>query len=263
MTTRQLELMHFILVETTVTSINVSAFPVEHRTLDELLNSRDKFDHKQYLGSARVMSLCLDFSPSKQKKGGFKLATFGTTNQPIFGAGLHICAKQTFYRKTARIKSPTSSGEDVKITQNIPHDRITQVRNLTMEIACIVWARVLLNLVYKFVDHGIELHGSPPFTILRMRFVEAALAIEQVEKGGEARAFLLEEVIGSGDEGRFRKYMNNVSATPTHFANEDDEERAKFLAFTQHVQYFKTKKMAFVADYQGEFTRARYQFLHF
>jgi hypothetical protein len=196
------------------------------------------------------MSLCLDFSPSKQKKGGFKLATFGTTSQPIFGAGFHICAKQTFYRKTAQIKS--SSGEDVEIIQNIPHDRITQVRNLTMEIACLVWGRVLLNLVYKFVDQGIASHGSPPFTIPRMRFIEAALAVEQAEKGVEARAFLLEEVIGE-NEGRFRKYMNNVSATPTHFTNEDDEERAKFLAFTQHVQYFKTKKMAFVADYQGKF----------
>ena len=46
--------------------------------------------------------------------------------------------------------------------------------------------------------------------------------------------------------------MNNISATPTHFANEEDEEWANFLAFTQHVQYFKTKKMAFVADYQGK-----------
>ena len=230
--------MHYI-VETT--SINVSAYPVEHRTLDELLNSHVKFDHKQYLGPARVVSLCLDFSPSKQKKGGFKLATFGTASQPIFEAhpGFDICAKQTFYRKTAQVKS--ASGEDVEIIQNIPHDRITQVRNLTLEIACLVWARVLLNLVYKFVERGIALHGTPPFQIPRMRFVEAALAVEQVEKDVEARAFLLEEVIGE-NEGRFRKYMNNISATPTHFANGEDEERANFLAFTQHVQYFKTKK---------------------
>ena len=31
-----------------------------------------------------------------------------------------------------------------------------------------------------------------------------------------------------------------------------DEERAKFLAFSQHVQYWKTKKQVFVSDYQGK-----------
>ncbi|KAI0293284.1 hypothetical protein B0F90DRAFT_1596380, partial [Multifurca ochricompacta] len=92
----------------------------------------------------------------------------------------------------------------------------------------------------------------PPFQIPRMRFVEASLAIECVTSEFDgARAFLLEEVIG-GDEGHFRKYLNNVLAAPVSFTNEDDEERAEFLTFSQHVQYFKTKKMAFVADYQGE-----------
>jgi hypothetical protein len=31
-----------------------------------------------------------------------------------------------------------------------------------------------------------------------------------------------------------------------------DEERANFLAFSQHVQYWKTKKQVFVSDYQGK-----------
>jgi len=85
-----------------------------------------------------------------------------------------------------------------------------------------------------------------------MCFVEASLAIKHVtSEFDEARAFLLEEVI-SGDEGHFRKYLNNVSAAPVSFTSEDNEERAEFLAFSQHVQYFKTKKMAFTADYQGE-----------
>lgn len=63
--------------------------------------------------------------------------------------------------------------------------------------------------------------------------------------------FLLEEVIGEG-QGHFRKYVNNVSAVPVPFGNGDDEERALFLAFAQHVQYFKMKKLAFVSNYQGE-----------
>ena len=55
--------------------------------------------------------------------------------------------------------------------------------------------------MYKFVDKGITLHGVPPFRIPHMRFVKASLAIERVtSKFDEARAFLLDEVIG-GDEG--------------------------------------------------------------
>jgi Alpha-kinase family len=82
-----------------------------------------------------------------------------------------------------------------------------------------------------------------------MRFVKAGLAIEQANEG-ERRCFLLEEIIPES-EGSFRKYLNNTSAVPCHFVDEDDNDRAKFLAFAQHVQYLKTKKRAYVADFQG------------
>ena len=85
--------------------------------------------------------------------------------------------------------------------------------------------------------------------IPQMRFVKAGLAIEQVNEG-ERHCFLLEEVIPES-EGSFRKYLNNTSAVPCHFTGEDDNYRAEFLAFAQHVQYFKTKKRAYVADFQG------------
>jgi len=45
--------------------------------------------------------------------------------------------------------------------------------------------------------------------------------------------------------------LNNTSAVPCHFVDEDDNDRAAFLAFAQHVQYFKTKKRAYIADFQG------------
>jgi len=60
-------------------------------------------------------------------------------------------------------------------------------------------------------------------------------------------SFLFEEVVDANVEGPFRKYINNVSPEP--LLMETDEERAKFLAFSQHVQYWKTKKQAFVSDY--------------
>ncbi|KAI0290095.1 hypothetical protein B0F90DRAFT_1825543 [Multifurca ochricompacta] len=179
------------------------------------------------LGASLRDVIALGFLPLNQKKGGFKLATFGTASQDLFGAGFEVCAKQTFYQKTATINC--ASQGPCKITQNIPHDGVTQVCNLTMEIACLVWARILLNLVNKFIDKGIMLHGVPPFQIPHMHFVKASLAIEHVtSEFNEARAFLFEEVIG-GDEGHFRKYLNNVSATPILVTNKDDKEQADFL----------------------------------
>jgi len=89
------------------------------------------------------------------------------------------------------------------------------------------------------------------FSIPRMRFVDAGLAIEQLKKPGERRRFLVEEVIPTA-EGSFKKYLNNASAVPCHFVDEGDNERAEFLAFAQHVQYVKTKKRTYVADFQGQ-----------
>ena len=48
------------------------------------------------------------------------------------------------------------------------------------------------------------------------------------------------------------KYLNNVSPEPLVMATKEDEEQAKFLAFSQHVQYWKTKKHMFVSEYQGK-----------
>lgn len=93
-----------------------------------------------------------------------------------------------------------------------------------MEIACLVWAHILLDIVYKFVDKVIALHGVPPFPIPQMCFVEAALAVEHnISESSEAQVFLLEEVIGEV-EGHFRKYVNNISAVPVSFSNTEDKE---------------------------------------
>jgi len=63
--------------------------------------------------------------------------------------------------------------------------------------------------------------------------------------------FLVEEVIAEEKQGPFRKYLNNVSPIPLMMTCKEDEDRALFLAFSQHVQYWKTKKQVFVSDYQG------------
>lgn len=85
-----------------------------------------------------------------------------------------------------------------------------------------------------------------------MCFVEAALAVERSSgDNGDPQVFLLEEVVGE-KEGPFRKYLNNVSTVPVSFVDKENDECAQFLAFVQHVQYFKTRKRAFISDYQGK-----------
>ncbi|KAH7919660.1 kinase-like protein, partial [Leucogyrophana mollusca] len=117
-----------------------------------------------------------------------------------------------------------------------------------------VWGSALLGVSYGFMRQQSETLGlgDPPFEIPKFRFVEMALAIEQGKTNKEARVFLLEEEIRPEVEGPFKKYINNDSAKLFLFFNDEDNHRAEFLAFTQHVQYFKTKKCVFVSDYQGE-----------
>ena len=119
-----------------------------------------------------------------------------------------------------------------------------------MELRCLTWAQALLNLVYDVMDNtsiegGLPVHLKHP----TFRFVHAALAIEQGKDKWDTKAFMIEEMI----KGSFRKYLNNTSPIPSKFSAHGNENMncADFLAFSQHVQYWKTEKLVFVADYQG------------
>ncbi|KAM6490646.1 hypothetical protein JOM56_013989 [Amanita muscaria] len=202
--------------------------------------------------------LQLDLSASKIKKGGFKLAAFGTSTTCLFKSTTttDICAKRTYVVVERVISDSRSNRSLVTKSVDVPHDSRKQFQNLSMEIACAVWARALLNLVYDFIDKEItKRFGRIPFNIPRFRFVELALAMEHDSAARGTQnfnsVFLIEEVIPEDEQGPFRKYLNNVSPTPLIMSSEEDNERAKFLSFSQHVQYLKTKKQAFVSDYQG------------
>ncbi len=176
------------------------------------------------------------------------MAYFGKTSQPLFSGNHDICVKQSFYSKTKTITR--QDGRSVEIRQDIPYDGIKQAQDLIMEVTCLNWAHALLEMVYTFIGEWMDQHPAgkfPEIKVPELRFVKAGLA---VEKEGEQRCFLLEEVIPES-EVSFRKYLNNTSAVLYHFPAEDDNDHAQFLAFAQHVQYFKTKKCAYVADFQG------------
>ncbi|KAJ7139357.1 hypothetical protein C8R44DRAFT_605639, partial [Mycena epipterygia] len=100
----------------------------------------------------------------------------------------------------------------------------------------------------------------PPPTIPRMRYVQVALASQDV--GGAQTStsptalFLIEEFIDETQEGDFRKYINNRTPVPVEFPDDDvaNQDRSLFLAFAQHWQYKRTHGLVFVSDFQGKYS---------
>jgi hypothetical protein len=115
-----------------------------------------------------------------------------------------------------------------------------------------------MDLVYSFMKNEEPVCGSPPFEVPRMRYVQAGLAI-QVSKDLEGtgnlkqNAYLLEEFIDSEEPGWFVKYLNNNSAKPHKFKDEERSIRAEFLSFSQHVQFIETGGQAYLSDLQGRY----------
>ncbi|KAJ7835606.1 hypothetical protein B0H13DRAFT_2369254 [Mycena leptocephala] len=233
-----------------ITSISVLASIARERTLSDLLEDSGRLESFLTMPPIDVV-LHLDLTPKAQKRGGFKMAALGRSSTRIFGlhAGTGICAKRTYYEQ-----KDMESGT----VHYLPHPWPRQAQDLAVEVKCNVWAACLLNDVYAEVDRFIPLSQSePPAKIPRMRFVKVAFATEskQITAGEEGRTrslFLVEECIDESREGEFRKYINNNAPTPSSFLFDcENQNRAQFLAFSQHWQFRRTHGLAFVSDYQG------------
>lgn len=192
-------------------------------------------------------------SKDASKKGGFKLAYFGTSSRAIFtdSDNLRVCAKQAFYTQKKDVYRAEQQ-KMVQLTQNIPYSGHQQMTNLATEVTCLVWANALLEMVYAHIDRFFEKlpENARTVPIPQMRFVKAAIAVDQ---GPNRECFLLEEEIPNDNSNGFRKYLNNTSAVPNTSTNPEYCQRGEFLAFCQHLQYYKTDKRAFTADFQGMF----------
>jgi hypothetical protein len=90
-----------------------------------------------------------------------------------------------------------------------------------------------MGIIYEFIKKHVEKHGAPPLEIPTMQFIKNALLIGD-------QAYMVEEVIDEETNGIFVKYIRNGSVKPFDFLNGPTAYRAKFLAFTQHVQHLKT-----------------------
>jgi len=178
----------------------------------------------------------LIFNPEASSKfGAFKKAMFARTHQPLLGDSTNVCVKQCWYTCQAS-------------RTRLLYDNHTQVTKLSSEINCLRWGSALMKLVYDFIAEQCASRGDPPFEIPQMRFVHTALAIT---KNTSCDTYMVEEVIDEAEDDEFVKYIGNGSAKPCRHLQKDHAHRAEFLTFCQHVQYLKTKMLAFVGDFQG------------
>ena len=188
----------------------------------------------------------LSYQPSDPAAayGNFKIASVGYTSTSVFDSiSTQVCVKQGFYL------NPNSSSRKI-------YDGPRQAEMLTMEMNCIGWASALMSCVYDFMKESEARYGLPPFDVPHMQYVQCGLAISKPEVNHPGHsAYLLEEYIEtSKTSGKnwFVKYLNNSSAKPRQFEDPRQTLRAEFLSFAQHVQFWKTKGLAFVSDFQGE-----------
>ncbi|KAJ3717887.1 hypothetical protein C8R42DRAFT_644497 [Lentinula raphanica] len=178
-------------------------------------------------------------------KGSFKMALVHcSTSKIVVGEGTRVCLKRCFDR-------------DVTNGEKLMYCKDKQFEGLSRELNCLLWARIMLRLVYDYIDSANESSGSvPPFSIPKLRFVDAALAVVTAADGRE-EFYIIEELIPENHGWSFTKYICNNSAVPllsNNLESRHTAERnhcARFLSFAQHIQYIQTSSLAFTSNFQG------------
>lgn len=185
----------------------------------------------------------VNFLKDKMRQGAFKTAHPGTieirgeTNP--FTDGL-VCVKQVYEWKDDGVTILRLRGRH-------------ELEMLTMECNCLIWASILLDLTYQFINHEVVKRGQPSRPIPVLRFARSMIAI--VRENSMEKVFLIEEWLNGDDHSgqKYVKYMGNtypVSCVPSTDPPEA-HELAGFLIFAQHVQWQKTHHNVFTSDYQG------------
>ena len=113
------------------------------------------------------------------------------------------------------------------------------------------WTNSLLQDVYDFISkYQKHANTACPTKIPQFCFVTVGLAMTTF-LSDKKEVFLIEELIWHEEEGSWRKYINNNSYHACYFPDNKNQQHAEFLAFCQHVQYWRTGGLMFTSDYQG------------
>jgi len=184
-----------------------------------------------------------DLSKDASHKGTFKTAHPGavsfkeTVDPDLFPSG-KVCVKQVFEK--------LPDGGIIRLKGR------HELERLSVECNCLIWASLLLDLTYKFIDREAGRWGDLSRPIPTLRFTRSMIVI--VRESTMEKAFLIEEWLDPDDEERpFVKYLGNRFLEPCvpSTAPTRAHEIAEFLSFAQHVQWQKTSGLAFTSDYQG------------
>ncbi|EGO27334.1 hypothetical protein SERLADRAFT_460554 [Serpula lacrymans var. lacrymans S7.9] len=155
---------------------------------------------------------------------------------------VNVVAKRWFYRDPVDA-ADTGAGRGRK--------RLTtkdELAKMLDEANCLYWGTSLMNLAYDAVDEFISQSGGHcTIHIPQLCVVHAGLAVPQDARHGRSAVYLLEEII----EGKFIKYVNNNSATPRNGLGRAEHDIALFLCFAQHLQYWLSRGLVFLSDFQG------------
>lgn len=124
------------------------------------------------------------------------------------------------------------------------HTPSEELRIVLQELKTIIWAEALLQCVYVTIKQKINEKGNPDFEIPQLRFVKAALLMDQRNSGG---AYITEEFI----QGDFCKYLDNRSCISFEDLNHDQKYIADFLTSVQHSLWYATQHTILITDFQG------------
>ncbi|KAL4065803.1 hypothetical protein V8B97DRAFT_1874809 [Scleroderma yunnanense] len=154
------------------------------------------------------------------------------------------------------LKRPFISNDSTEVGPSFTHYTLKDETNiLYCKANALYWAKALLQMTYRFIDHGIkDARVPPPFKIPHLYFVDAGLLFAYSDPNSMISvAYLAEELIPVSLDEEFMKYIHNGNAAPCVLMDLEVEEIADFLAFTQHIQYIKTGGQVYISDYQGIF----------
>lgn len=134
------------------------------------------------------------------------------------------------------------------------------------EASIIRMAASLLEIATDFIKKRLaeKAPDIPPFSIPTLRFVLAGIAValkdidpKSIAASSTRAVYLVEELILEED-GPFRKYVHNEQARPLMKTGHRDYVMAQFLCFIQHIQYNETRGLAFISDFQGDFSSTHF-----
>ncbi|KAI6035740.1 hypothetical protein EDC04DRAFT_2571510 [Pisolithus marmoratus] len=238
-------------------------YPIPTVSLENILENSDQHSFQINPVTSHPGQLMFDLSSdSLLGVGGFKTAHAAqlvlTPPAPVGLRSLprhDVVMKRPYYKPSDPV---AQSKSEIRFNCYVLSQ---EVEKLFHEANVLYWAKSLMQMTYQFIDHAVNTYTiPPPFDIPCLRFVEAGLALAYTQTPIATKAtsssstrmtsaYLLEEKIIC--DGVFTKFIHNVDCSPLLDPGEDGYNIAEFLCFMQHVQYIKTKGLAYIADYQG------------